>query len=76
MQDFLGRTVKIGDYLFGGIGYGNVIWIITNTADKENTCMAKLVGNSNPINEISVDIKLNQFIKISEAEVMLYKLQE
>ena len=75
MQDFLGRPVKIGDYLFGGIGYGNVIWIITNKGYKENTCMAKLVYQPT-INESSVDIKLNQFIKISEAEVMLYKLQE
>ena len=36
--------------------------------------MAKLINH--PSNASSVDIKLNQFIKISEADAMLYKLQE
>jgi len=91
MQDFLGRTVEVGDYLIGAHCVNNIsariaklkIWKVVYDFD-DTTIL--LINPNIPFTEIDYltgaiekdceRAHSENYYRISEADAMLYKLQE
>ena len=69
MQDYLGASLDIGDYLFGGPS--NALVVITNKDKSDDFAMVSNIGQQSERRVI-----LSQYVKISKEQLTLYFLQK
>jgi hypothetical protein len=68
MQDFLGASLEIGDYIFGGPS--NSLLIIVDKDKSDDFAMVSNIGQQS-----SRRVLLVNYVKISQEQLTLYFLQ-
>jgi hypothetical protein len=69
MQDFLGTSVEVGDYLFGGPS--NSLLIIVDKDKSDDFAMVSNIGQQS-----SRRVLLINYVKISPEQLMIYFMQK